>query len=74
MSPKPPVVSGWEVIKALTKAGFQQVSQRGSHVKMRHPGGRMVIVPLHDELAPGTLRSVLKQAGLSVEEFIALLG
>lgn len=74
MTPKLPVVSGLEVIKALTKAGFRQTSQRGSHVKMRHPSGRTAIVPLHDELAPGTLRSVLKQAGLTVEEFIALLG
>jgi predicted RNA binding protein YcfA (HicA-like mRNA interferase family) len=74
MSPKLPVVSGHEVIKALAKAGFCQVSQRGSHVKMRHPRGRIAIVPLHDELAPGTLRSILKQAGLSVDEFITLLG
>ncbi|GFN22177.1 type II toxin-antitoxin system HicA family toxin [Thermanaeromonas sp. C210] len=73
MSPKLPLVSGREVIKALTKAGFRQASQRGSHVKMRHPSGRTAIVPLHDELAPGTLRSVLKQAGLTVEEFTALL-
>ncbi|MCG0277824.1 MAG: type II toxin-antitoxin system HicA family toxin [Thermanaeromonas sp.] len=74
MSPKLPGVSGREVIKALTKAGFRQASQRGSHVKMRHPSGRTAIVPLHDALAPGTLRSVLKQAGLTVEEFITLLG
>jgi predicted RNA binding protein YcfA (HicA-like mRNA interferase family) len=74
MSPKLPVVSGREVIKALTKAGFRQVNQRGSHVKLHHPRGRTVIVPLHDELATGTLCSVLKQAGLSVEEFITLLG
>ncbi|KXG73766.1 hypothetical protein AN618_24640 [Fervidicola ferrireducens] len=74
MSSKLPVVSGLEVIKALAKAGFYRVSQRGSHVKMRHPGGRIAIIPLHDELAPGTLRSILKQAGLSVEELTALLG
>jgi len=73
MSPKLPVVSGREVIKALARAGFRQSSQRGSHVKMRHSSGRTAVVPLHDELAPGTLRSVLKQAGLTVEEFTALL-
>lgn len=74
MTPKLPVVSGREVIKALVRAGFQQVAQRGSHVKLRHHSGRRVIVPLHEELAPGTLRSILKQAGLTVEEFRELLG
>ncbi|ADI02313.1 MAG TPA: addiction module toxin, HicA family [Syntrophothermus lipocalidus] len=73
MSPKLPVVSGPEVIKILAKAGFCPTTQRGSHVKMRHPSGKTAIVPLHDELAPSTLRSVVKQAGLTVEEFITLL-
>lgn len=73
MSVKLPVVSGQEATKALEKAGFRLISQRGSHVKMRHASGRTAIVPLHDELAPGTLRSVLKQAGLTTEEFIRLL-
>ena len=73
MSPTLPVVSGAQVVKALGKAGFGQVSQRGSHVKLRHEEGRVVIVPLHDELALGTLRSILRQAGLSPEEFAGLL-
>ena len=72
MSPALPVVGGADVIAALTKAGFVQVSQRGSHVKLRREG-RTVIVPLHRELAPGTLRSVLRQAGLTTAEFVALL-
>jgi predicted RNA binding protein YcfA (HicA-like mRNA interferase family) len=42
-------------------------------VKLRSAGGRTAIVPLHRELAPGTLRSILRQAGLSVEEFVELL-
>lgn len=49
------------------------MGQRGSHAKLANPEGRMVVVPLHRELAPGTLRSVLRQAGVSVEEFIDLL-
>jgi predicted RNA binding protein YcfA (HicA-like mRNA interferase family) len=61
------------VIRALGKGGFHQISQRGSHVKLRNAGGRTAIVPLHRELAPGTLRSVLRQAGLSVEELVELL-
>jgi predicted RNA binding protein YcfA (HicA-like mRNA interferase family) len=67
-----PVVSGLETVKALGKAGFERVSQRGSHVKLRHPDGRVAIVPLHPELARGTLRSILRQASLSTEEFAAL--
>ncbi|HYN02761.1 MAG TPA: type II toxin-antitoxin system HicA family toxin [Vicinamibacteria bacterium] len=68
-----PVVSGDEVCRALSRAGFLRRSQRGSHVKMKHADGRNAVVPLHRELALGTLRSVLKQAGLSDDEFRALL-
>ena len=72
MSPALPVVGGADAIAALSKAGFVQVSQRGSHVKLRREG-RTVIVPLHRELAPGTLRSILRQAGLTAAEFASLL-
>jgi predicted RNA binding protein YcfA (HicA-like mRNA interferase family) len=64
-----PVVSGRQMIKALTKLGFEEVSQRGSHVKLRNPAGRTAIVPLHPELARGTLRSILRQADVGLEEF-----
>ncbi len=73
MSPALPVVSGRQVCAALDRGGFVRVSTRGSHVKLRHPEGRTVIVPLHDTLARGTLASVLRQAGLSSEDFVALL-
>ena len=73
MSPRLPVVAGADVVRALGRAGFQEISQRGSHVKLRSAEGRTAIVPLHRELAPGTLRSVLRQAGLSVDGFIELL-
>lgn len=73
MSPALPVVSGAETVRAVSRGGFLQVSQRGSHVKLRDSAGRIVIVPMHSELAPGTLRSVLRQAGLSVDEFLELL-
>jgi len=49
------------------------ISTRGSHQKLRHDDGRVVIVPLHRELARGTLASILRQAGLSPEEFKGLL-
>ena len=73
MSPALPVISGADAIRALQKAGFARVSQRGSHVKLRHADGRVVIVPLHDELARGTLRSILRQAALSSDEFAGFL-
>ena len=73
MNPPLPVLSGSAVVTAFGKAGFDRVSQKGSHVKLRNGDGRTVIVPLHRELAPGTLRSILRQAGLSLDEFLSLL-
>jgi len=73
VSPRLPVVSGQDVVKALLKAGFVQISQRGSHAKLRNADGKTAIVPLHRELAPGTLRSVLRQAEISPEEFATLI-
>lgn len=68
--------SGEEIIKALEKWHFYRVDQTGSHVKLRyvHPETdrkRTVIVPLHDELATGTLKSIAEQAG--AEDFQAFL-
>ena len=67
------MVSGREVVRALAKVGFSEVSQRSSHLKLRSQKGRTVIVPMHRELARGTLRSILRQAELTVEAFIELL-
>ena len=64
-----PLVSGQETIKALGRLGFERVSQRGSHVKLRNSEGRTAIVPLHSELARGTLRSILRQAGIDPDDF-----
>lgn len=68
MSSRGPV-SGRETLVALKRAGFSQVSQRGSHVKLSNNEGRVVIVPMHRELAPGTLASILRQAGIGRSEF-----
>ncbi len=73
MSPSLPIVSGRDVVRALTKAGFREVSRRGSHLKLRNETGRTVIVPMHRELARGTPRSILRQADLATEAFIELL-
>jgi len=73
---KLPVVSGEDVIKALHKVGFRVVRQKGSHVRMEkktEKGTIKVTIPLHPTLKKGTLRIILKQAGLSIEEFVKLL-
>ena len=66
-------VSGTQTIKALERLGFSQVRQRGSHVVLKKSTPEGVIgcvVPLHDELAIGTLRGILRLARVSVEDFI----
>ncbi|MDP1750712.1 MAG: type II toxin-antitoxin system HicA family toxin [Reyranella sp.] len=68
--PRLPRVSGREAIRALEKLGFVVTRQRGSHVVLRR-GSVGCVVPDHKELKTGTLSGVLKQAGVSVEEFLA---
>lgn len=67
--PSLPRISGTEAIRALERLGFIVVRQRGSHVVLRR-GSAGCVVPNHSELKVGTLAGVLKQAGISVEEFI----
>jgi len=74
--PKLPRISGHEAVRVLQRLGFVQTRQRGSHVVMKKatPQGDVgCAIPLHDELAVGTLRGVLRQAGVSPEEFTAQL-
>lgn len=70
-----PHVSGRKVIIALAKFGYEKDRQKGSHIVLRqiaYPHRRLV-VPDHKEVAKGTLRTIIKQAGLTVAEFIELL-
>ncbi len=69
------MVSGRRVVKALVRAGFAFVGRRGSHIRLKRVAGptRIVIVPDHKELAPGTLLSIIRQAGFTREEFLALI-
>jgi len=70
--PKLPIVSGAKAVKALQRLGFFVDRQRGSHVVMKKitpEGERGCVIPMHKELAMGTLRSALKMAGVSPEEF-----
>ena len=68
---KLPVVSGDQAIKVLGQLGYQADRQRGSHVILRHiqPPYRRLTVPRHKQLAKGTLRAIIREAGLTVEEF-----
>jgi len=75
MSPRQlPVLSGKRIVGALEKVGFEVVSTRGSHCKLRHVSPpRIVIVPLHDEVRPGTMASILRQAGMTADQMRDLL-
>ena len=64
-----PILKPELVIKCLEANGFLYVSQKGSHRKYRK-GGATVIVPMHYELAKGTLRSILEQSGLTLEQLM----
>lgn len=67
--PKLPSVSGRKVIRSLNRMGFTIVRQRGSHVYMQREDAR-VTVPLNDPVKKTTLKSILNQAKISLEEFL----
>jgi predicted RNA binding protein YcfA (HicA-like mRNA interferase family) len=71
---KLPNISGKECVKALEKIGFYQKRRESSHIIMRRDEPfAQVVIPDHDEIAKGTLRGIIRDTDLSVEEFIALL-
>jgi predicted RNA binding protein YcfA (HicA-like mRNA interferase family) len=72
MPPSLPHVSGAEAVRALQKLGFVVLRQKGSHVMMRR-GTSGCVVPQHRELKIGTLSGLLKQAGVTADEFIEAL-
>ena len=68
------MVSGADCIKALGKIGFEVYRQRGSHIVLvRKSPPTQTTIPNHKELDRGTLRAIIRQTGLTVEEFVALL-
>jgi predicted RNA binding protein YcfA (HicA-like mRNA interferase family) len=72
-----PALTGRDVVRALQKAGFVVIRISGSHHRLKHPSepSRIATVPVHagKTLKRGTLHGIIKQAGLTVEEFVALL-
>ncbi|MFH2007582.1 MAG: type II toxin-antitoxin system HicA family toxin [bacterium] len=74
MSPALPILSGREAVTALCKAGLTVRRQTGSHIILRRDSPfAQVTVPDHKTLGRGTLRAIIRQSGMSVEEFIGLL-
>jgi predicted RNA binding protein YcfA (HicA-like mRNA interferase family) len=76
MPRKLPRLSGRETIRALQRLGFEQIRQKGSHVTLKKEtseGAIGCVVPLHKELAEGTLRGILKQALVTPDEFLEIL-
>ena len=70
-----PRISGREAVKALVRIGYEEDRQRGSHIILRQSSypHRRITVPDHRELAKGTLRAIIREAGLTVDEFKELL-
>jgi predicted RNA binding protein YcfA (HicA-like mRNA interferase family) len=70
--PKLPALKSREVVIALEKAGFYRSRQRGSHLQLKK-GNLLVTVPMHaGDLKPGTLRSIIRQARMTADEFLDL--
>ncbi len=68
-----PVCSGQDAVQAFRKLGYQVDHQTGSHIILWHPSGRRLSVPNHRELAKGTLRSLIREAGITKDQFTELL-
>jgi predicted RNA binding protein YcfA (HicA-like mRNA interferase family) len=62
-----------EVAKALARLGFVVKRQSGSHIILEHADGRWTVIPRHDPIKQATLKSIIDDAGLTVEKFLELL-
>lgn len=73
--PKLPILSGADLVKTFAKIGYEFDHQTGSHMILRHkePPYRRLTIPNHREIAKGTLRAIIRQSGLTREEFLNLL-
>jgi predicted RNA binding protein YcfA (HicA-like mRNA interferase family) len=67
---KLPLLSGRQVVAALERLGFIEAHRRGSHIKMRHPDGRIIVFPYHDEIDRFTLKGALRDADVDLEAFL----
>ena len=67
---KLPLLSGRRIVAALTRLGFAEVHRRGSHIKMQHPDGRVIVFPYEQEVDRYTLKGALRDAGIEIGEFL----
>ena len=70
---KLPLLSGKQVVRTLEKLNFIEVGRKGSHVKMKHPDGRLIVFPFHDEVDRFTLKGALRDADIKVEDFLSAI-
>ena len=74
MSSKYPILPPEKIIKVMKKLGFNKISQKGSHAKyINEKTGKIFIIPIHYEIARGTLKNILEQADIELEEFLKYL-
>ena len=66
---KLPLLSGKQVVTALRRLGFEEVHRKGSHVKMKHQDGRVIVFPYHDEIDRFTLKGALRDAEVDLQDF-----
>ncbi len=67
---KLPLLSGRQVVAALQRLGFAEIHRKGSHVKMKHLDGRLIVFPFHDEVDRYTLKGALRDGGVEIENFL----
>jgi predicted RNA binding protein YcfA (HicA-like mRNA interferase family) len=64
------LLSGKQVLPALTRLDFVEVNRKGSHLKMKHADGRLIVFPFHDEVDRFTLKGALRDAEIEIEDFL----
>jgi predicted RNA binding protein YcfA (HicA-like mRNA interferase family) len=67
---KLPLLSGRQIVKTLERLGFVETHRKGSHVKMKHADGRIIVFPFHDEVDRFTLKGALRDAEVDLEDFV----
>ncbi len=67
---KLPLLSGKQILSALMRLGFAEVHRKGSHIKMKHADGRLIVFPFHDEVDRFTLKGALRDAEIEIEDFL----
>ncbi|HZK76667.1 MAG TPA: type II toxin-antitoxin system HicA family toxin [Candidatus Kapabacteria bacterium] len=68
-----PLLSAKEVIAALHRLGFEDRHQKGSHVKLGHPDGRIIVIPFHNPVDRYTLKGALRDADIDIQDFLDAL-